>query len=296
MSTSVLSRSQIKLLSQILHSTSLSLGRNSQLALQRETLSRLLGFNDWNSASALLADKIAGDTEVAIALLEMPQHDAKRIMCVGRDAPWRLPEKARDYLVDRSVDPSQYVVTSYTRPDSLLPQEKRYYETIFSPSAGESITYKEQLTPAEIDYRPSYHTPVVMTFANLQGKFAFKLTAWLVSLYSKTDSASYFTGAAAKPLYNSIIQSITGTEPKLREAYCIVDNADANFPYAIVRCDERGAELEFIKALRYSPGGEIWEHLKGYNDQLGLSLLDVAEVTNSRWITDCENNGGETYD
>lgn len=293
---SSLSRPQVKLLSQILHSTSLSLGRDSLLAAQREKLSRLLGFNDWNGASALLPDQIAGDTDVAIALLEVPQHDAKTIMCVGGDAPWRLPEKVRDYLIDRSLDPSGFVVASYTRPDSVLPQKPRYYETVYSSSVGECTTYREKLTPAEVDYRPFYLTPIVMTLAKPQGQFAFKLTVWLVSLHSKTDDARYFAGAASNPLYNSLIQTITGIEPGLREAYCLVSNADANFPCAIVRCDERGTELEFVKALRYSPDGEIWEQLKGYNDQLGLSLLDVAEITNSRSFADGEYGGGETYD
>lgn len=293
---SSLSRPQVKLLSQLLHSTSLSLGRDSQLAAQREKLSRLLGFSDWNGASALLPDQITDDTDVAIALLEVPQHDAKTIMCVGRDAPWRLPEKVRDYLNDISLDPSGCVVTRYTRPDSLLPQKPSYYETVCSSSVGECTTYKEQLAPAEVDYRPFCLTPIVMTFAKQEGQFAFKLTVWLVSLCSRTSHARYFTGAASKPLYNSIVQTITGIEPGLREAYCLVSNADANFPCAIVRCDEGGTELEFVKALRYSPDGEIWEHLKGYNDQLGLSLLDVAEISNIRSITDSENDGGETYD
>lgn len=293
---SSLSRPQVKLLSQILHSTALSLGHDSQLAAQREKLSRLLGFNDWNGASALLPDQSVGNTDVAIALLEVPQHDAKTIMCVGRDAPWRLPEKVRDYLIDRSLDPSGFVVASYTRPDSVLPQKPKYYETVCSSSVGECTAHREQLAPAEVDYRPFYLTPIVMTFTKPQGQFAFKLTVWLVSLCSKTSAAWYFTGAASKPLYNSIIQTITGIEPRLREAYCLISNVDANFPCAIVRCDERGTELEFVKALRYSPDGEIWEQLKGYNDQLGLSLLDVAEITNSRSITDSENDEGETYD
>ncbi|KRW65815.1 hypothetical protein AO741_13640 [Pseudomonas sp. TTU2014-105ASC] len=293
---SSLSRHQVKLLSQILHSTSLSIGRNSQLAAQREKISRLLGFNDWNAASALLPDQIAGDTDVAIAVLEVPQHDAKTIMCVGCDAPWRLPEKVRDCLIDRSLDPSGFVVTSYTRPDAVLPQKPRYYETVLHSSPGESTTYRQQLAPAEVDYRPFYLTPIVMTFAKPQGQFAFKLTVWLISLRSETGDALYFTGATHKPLYNSIIQSLTGIEPVLREAYCLVSNADANFSYAIVRCDERGTELEFVKALRYSLDGDMWEQLKRYNDQLGLSILDVAEITNSLTTADSEDNGGETYD
>lgn len=279
---SSLSRPQVKLLSHILHSTSLALGRDSKLAEHLEKLSSLLGYKDWNVASAQLPEQIPDETHVAIALLEVPEQDAKTIMCVGRDSPWRLPEKIRDYLIDQSINPSGFAVTSYTRPDPVVAQKKRYFETDWYKSEGVVTTFREELDPNEVDYSPSYHTPIVMTFANLQGQFAFKLTVWLVSLLSKTGTATYFNGVGHKPLFNSIIQTITGHEPEYREGYCLVSSNDANNPYAIVRCNERGTELNHLKNLPYLPNSELWAQLKDYNDQLGLSLLDVAEITISR--------------
>jgi hypothetical protein len=72
----------VKLLSHILNSTSKALGRPSNLATKREMLSRLLGFNDWNGASARLPNHTHGDTHVGIALLKVPSAPPKTLMAL----------------------------------------------------------------------------------------------------------------------------------------------------------------------------------------------------------------------
>lgn len=105
MSIPALSSHGLKLLSQILHSTSKTLGCVSKLASQREKLSQLLGFHDWNGACARLPTHSHETTHVAIALLEIPSEVPKLFLSAGIDAPWRLPEKIRDYLINQSVKP-----------------------------------------------------------------------------------------------------------------------------------------------------------------------------------------------
>lgn len=288
---SALSASQVKLLSQILHTTSKSLGRRSKLASQREMLSHLLGFNDWNGACALLPDHIPDATHVAIALLEVPQHAPKTIMCTGNDAPWRLPEKVRDHLIKQSLNPSGFTVSSCSRPDPVGDAKPRYWEYVVSRSIEDVTTYREALDPNEPDYSSRDHTPIVMTFANAQGHFAFTLTVWLISLHPRTGTATNFTGAVSMPLYNTLIGSITGRLPELRQAYCLVGSREIN-SYAIVRCDESGTELELVKNLPYLPNEELWAHLKQYNSALGLSLLDVADITATCSYRESEDTGG----
>src|SRR6218665_3898817 len=119
MSIPALSSLDVKLLSHILHSTSKSLGRSSKLAYQREMLSELLGFNDWNSACAMLPEYSDETSHVSIALLEMPSVPPKPFMSVGIDAPWRLPEKVRNHLVNQSLNPADLTVSYCSRPDPV---------------------------------------------------------------------------------------------------------------------------------------------------------------------------------
>lgn len=287
-----LSASQVKLLSQILHTTSKSLGRPSKLASQREMLSHLLGFNDWNGACAMLPDQIPNTTHVAIALLEVRQQAPKTFMCIGNDAPWRLPEKVRDHLIKQSLNPSNFTVSRCSRPDPVEDAKPRYSEYMVFRSIEDVTTYREAFDPNEPDYRGCDHTPIVMTFASAQGHSAFKLTVWLISLHPKTGTATNFTGAVSMPLYNTLIESITGHLPELRQAYCLVGSRDEINSYAIVRCDEMGSELELVKSLPYLSNKELWAHLKQYNSALGLSLLDVADITAACSYMDREGTEG----
>ncbi|SDU24739.1 hypothetical protein SAMN05216296_2636 [Pseudomonas pohangensis] len=161
-------------------------------------------------------------------------------------------------------------------------------------SIEDVTTYREGLDPNEPDYRGRDHTPIVMTFANAQGRSAFTLTVWLISLHPRTNTATNFTGAVSMPLYNTLIESITGHLPELRQGYCLVGSRDEINPYAIVRCDERGSELELVKSLPHLPNEELWAHLKQYNSALGLSLLDVADITATCSYRDSEDIG-ETW-
>lgn len=289
---SALSSYHVKLLSQILHSTSKTLGRPSKLASQREMLSHLLGFKDWNSVCALLPDCISDTIHVGIALLEVPSADPKSFMCTGIDAPWRLPEKVRDHLIKESLNPIGHTVASYSRPDPLPEATPRYWYYDFSPTVGVTTEHKVALDPHELDYSFLDHTPTVMTFSDTRGRDAFKLTVWLITLHPGTVKATNFSGAALMPLYNTIIESITGFSPELRQAYCLVSSRHDGFDHAIVRCNEKGKELEVVKDLPYLPNDELWAQLTPYNKVLGLSLRDVADITRACVYADDEIGDG----
>lgn len=160
------------------------------------------------------------------------------------------------------------------------------------PEAFQVLLRTFRTEPNEPDYRGRDHTPIVMTFASPQGHSAFTLTVWLISLHPRTGTATNFTGAVSMPLYNTLIKSITGRLPELRQAYCLVGSRDEINSYAIVRCDERGSEIELVKSLPYLSNEELWAHLKQYNSALGLSLLDVADITAKYSYRDSEDTGG----
>lgn len=88
------------------------------------------------------------------------------------------------------------------------------------------------------------------------------------------------------PLYNTFIESITGRMPEIREAYCLVSSRQDGYNNAIVKCNERGNELEVVEHLRYMDIDQAWEKLASYNKKLGLSLLDVADITSACFSED----------
>ncbi|MDP2244331.1 hypothetical protein [Pseudomonas sp.] len=289
MSIFALSSHDVKLLSHILHSTSKAIGRPSKLAPQREMLSKLLGFRDWNIACAILPDRLSDTIHVAIALLEAPSAAPKLLMTSGIDAPWRLPEKVRDHLVNQSQDPTGFTVSSCTRPDPVGDVKLQHWSYELAPGLGRVTEHKVAFGPHEIDYGRSNHTPTVMTFANARGQDAFTVTVWSITLHPESRKATNFTGAASMPFYNTFIESITGHAPEHRQAYCLVNSRQNGFANAIVRCNERGSELEIVEHLHYMKIEEAWAKLAPYNKALGLSLLDVADITWACSATDDED-------
>ncbi|GEM_PF-776657 len=279
MSISALSSNDVKLLSQILHTTSKAIGRLSKLASQREMLSKLIGFHDWNVACAMLPDRISDTTHVAIALLEVPSAAPKLLITTGIDAPWRLPEKLRDHLVNQTLDPIGFSVSSCSRPDPVGDVKPRYWHYQVALAPGDITNHREEFAPHEPDYGGHDHTPTVMTFADSQGRDAFTVTVWSITLHPESRTATKFTGAASMPFYNTFVESITGHAPALREAYCLVNSRQDGFANAIIRCNERGAQLEIIEHLPHMKNDERWTKLVPYNNALGLSLLDVADIT-----------------
>ncbi len=147
MSIPALSSQDVKLLSQILHSTSRSLGCVSKLASQREMLSRLLGFHDWNGACAILPAHSHETTQVAIASLETPSVVPKWFLSVGNDAPWRLPEKICDYLITQSLNPTDLTVSHYSRPDPKRDVKPRHWSYMCAPSPSSYVENKIAFAP-----------------------------------------------------------------------------------------------------------------------------------------------------
>lgn len=291
---SALSSNDVKLLSQILHSTSKALGRASKLAAHREMLSRLLGFNDWNGACAMLPNHTPDNTHVGIALLEVPSAPPETFIATGIDAPWRLPDKVRNHLTKNSLSPAGFTVPSYSRPDPKGDPKPRYRSFTVALKPGSSTEHKVPFGPHAPDYSRLDHTPTVMTFANAQGRVDFTLNVWCITLHSGTGTATNFTGAMSMPLSHTLIASITGRAPDLRQAYCLVNSRQGGFAYAIVRCNERGSELEIVKHLPHMTEDEAWAELAPYNNVLGLSLLDVADITDACFSADNEDIG-ETW-
>ena len=278
---SPLSSNDVKLLSHILHSTSKALGRPSKLAAHREMLSRLLGFNDWNGACALLPEKTLDNAHVGIALLEVPSAPPKTFVATGINAPWRLTEMVRNCLTKSSLNPAGFTVLSCSRPDPVGVTKSRHWGFTAALSPESVTEHKVVLGPHTPDYSRRNHTPIVMTFANAQGSVDFTLTVWCISLHSGTGTATNFTGAMSLPLSRTLIESITNCTPDLRQAYCLVNSRRGGSAYAIVRCNERGSELEIVKHLPHMTEDEAWAQLAPYNNALGLSLLDVADITSA---------------
>ncbi|WP_208537325.1 hypothetical protein, partial [Pseudomonas aeruginosa] len=113
---------------------------------------------------------------------------------------------------------------------------------------------------------------------------------------SLSDSPIYFNGASHKPMYNSIVETITGVEPANRKGYCLVESDDARNPHSLIKCDEQGREIEHVRNLPPLPESELWAELKAYNDQLRLSLTDAAEIAKATVDMYAEYAGGETFD
>jgi hypothetical protein len=288
-----LSSNDVKLLSQILHSTSKALGRPSKLAAQREMLSRLLGFNDWNGACAMLPNHTPANTHAGIALLEVPSAPPKTLLTTGIDAPWRLFDKVRDHLTQQSLNPTDFTVLSYSRPGPEGGPKPRYSRLSVALAPGNSTEHKVPFGPHAPDYSGLDHTPTVVTFSNAQD-IVFTLTVWCISLYPGTGTATNFTGAMSMPLSHTLIESITGRAPDLRQAYCLVNSRQGGSAYAIVRCNERGSVLELLRHLPHMTEDEAWAELALYNNALDLSLLDVADIT-SACISEDNEDIGETW-
>ena len=291
MPSHVLSSNDVKLLSQILHTTSKIIGRPSKLAAHREMLSRVLGFRDWNSACALLPEHSHQVVTVALSLLEVPGSPVRLLMATGNDASWRLPALVREHLVSSSLDPAGFTVRRYSRPDPVSGLLQRYWEFTVSTEAGHErpVVHKVPLAIHTPDYGRRDLTPVVATFANAQGQEAFTLTVWNLTLQSSADrTATCFADASSIPLYNSVVETITGQAPDLRQAFCLVSSRAPNFSNAIVRCDEMGRELEVVEHLPYMQDDKLWALLAPYNSELGLSMLDVAEITEACFVNDSE--------
>lgn len=286
MYTTTLSSNSVKLLSKVLHSTSKSIGRTSKLASQREILSKLLGFNDWNVACAILPEHLLDTTHVSIALLELPSAASKFFIATGNDAPWRLPEKVRDHLVNQSLNPEDLIVSSHSKPDPTGDVRPRYWYCDFISKAEPIKTFKIELSSLSPDYSYQNLSPAVMTFTDKKGHEVCTVTVWHVTLFPAPLKAMSFIGAASMPLYNTFIESITGRMPELREAYCLVSSRQDGYDSAVVKCNERGAELEVMEHLRYMDMDLAWAKLASYNKKLGLSLLDVADITSACFSED----------
>ena len=291
-----LSRKQVLELAKILHSTTKALDQSSKLSAHQEKLSDLLGYPHWNAASAGLPETITEETAAAIALVEIPGQTPMTFLTHGRAAPWNMPLVVRDYLIAQPLNPNGFRVTSYTRPAPVVAQKPRFFTISFYSAVDEYTKHREPLDPNDISYCNKNHTPIVVTFADQAGKFSFKLTLWLVTFYALSDSPIYFNGASHKPMYNSIVETITGVEPINRQGYCLVDSDDAWNPHALMKCDEQGREIEHIRNLPPLPENELWAELKAYNDQLNLSLTDAAEITRTTVYMYSEYAGGETFD
>lgn len=297
MSTPALSSHNVKQLSQVLHTTSKLLGRPSTLATHREMLSKLLGFGDWNAACALLPEHSNGTTHVAIALLEVPSLPTKSFITTGNDAPWRLPEKIRDHLIRHSLDSAGCAVLKYSRPDPAGGMKQRYWEFALHLTGTEEQPKVEKVPfgPHTPDYGRADLTPTVVTFADRDGRASFTVTVWYLTLQSSGMSpATNFTGAASLPLYNTFVESITSRAPGLRQAYCLVNSREGQAGNAIVRCNELGSELEIVEHLPYMQDDVLWSLVAPYNNALGLSLLDVADITDACFSNDNDDDG-DTY-
>ena len=164
----------------------------------------------------------------------------------------------------------------------------RYWSYLFAPSPDRLLEQKVAFAPHEPDYGNDDHTPTVMTFANAQGQGAFKVTVWSITLHPVSLGATNFTGAASMPLYNTFIESITGRTPELRQAFCLVNSRQDGFAYAIAKCDERGHELGVVEHIRHMNVAEAWAMVEPHNKALGLSLLDVADITSACIDADIE--------
>ena len=287
----VLSSIEVKLLSQILHSTSKALGRPSKLAAKREMLSRLLGFNDWNGACAMLRNHTPDNNHVGIALLEVPFASTKTFIEIGNDAPWRLSDTVRNHLTKHSLNPESFTATRCSRPDPEGGQKPRSWRFTVALTPESITEQKAPFDPHTPDYSRQDHTPTVITFSNAQGRVDFTLTVWVISMHSGTGTATNFTGAMSRPLSHTLIKSITGRAPDLRQAYCLVNSRQDGFANAIVRCNEMGSELGIAKHLPYMTEDEAWAQLAPYNNALGLSTLDVADITNACFIADIDDIG-----
>lgn len=291
-----LSRKQVLELAKILHSTTKALGQSSKLSAHQEKLSHLLGYPHWNGASAALPETIPEETAAAIALVEIPGQTPMTFLTDGRAAPWNMLLVVRDYLIAQSLNPDGFGITSYTRPDPVVAQNPRFRTMGLSTAVGGYTEHREPIDPNDISYCHQNHTPIVATFADQAGKFSFKLTLWLVTFYALSHLPIYFNGASPKPMYNSIVEKITGVEPVNREGYCLVGSDDARNPHALMKCDEQGREIEHIRNLPSLPESELWAELKAYNGQLNLSLTDASEITQTTVYEYAEYAGGETFD
>lgn len=272
------------------------MGRPSNLATKREMLSRLLGFNDWNGASAMLPNHTPGNTHVGIALLEVPSAPPKTFIATGIDAPWRLPEKIRSHLTKHSLNPAGFIVSSCSRPDREGDAIPRYWSYAVALTPGSITEHKVPFARHTPDYSRLDHTPSVMTFTHAQGgvDVMLTLTVWWITLDPSTGTATNFTGAMSRPLSHTLIETITGRTPDLRQAYCLVNSRQAGFSNAVVRCNEMGSELEVVKHLPYMTEDDAWTQLAPYNNVLGLSLLDVADITDACFRAN-NDDIGETW-
>lgn len=277
-----LSSPDVKQLSQIIHSTSRALGRPSKLSYHRELLSQLLGFRDWNVACATLPDRSSNTTQIAMALVEVPSSAPKFLMATGIDALWRLPEKVCDHLLHQSLDPKEFRVSSWSRPDPVNKGEDiRYWYFDHAIAPGHVEHHKVAMAPDEPDYSRRELTPAVMTFTNAPAQDSLTITLWGITLHSESRTASAFSEASSMPIYNVFVNSITGQSPGLREAYCLVNSRRGGFANAIVRCNERGSELEVVEHIPHNASDAAWRMLAPYNNALGLSLIDVADITDA---------------
>ncbi len=281
MYTKPLSSNSIKLLSKVLHDTSKSIGRASKLANQREMLSKLAGYHDWNSAKAVLPEHLNCTTHASIALLELPSTDPKFFMTTGNDAPWRLPEKVRDHLVNQSLNTQDLIVSHSSRPDQVVSVKSRYYFYDVISESGPLKGNKIELPPHAPDYSFQDLSPAVTIFADKKGREICTITTWHITLSANSNTASNFTGATSTPLYNTFIESITGHTPEIRVAYCLVSSRQDSYANAIVKCNEMGRELEVVEHIPHKSTDQAWEKLALYNKALGLSLLDVADITSA---------------
>lgn len=290
---STLTSSDVKQLSQILHSTSKALGLPSKLSGHRELLSQLLGFRDWNAARAMLPDLTTHTTHVAIASVQVPQSPPKFLMLTGNDALWQMPGKVHDQLISRCLNPKDLRVSSWSRPDPIDKGEKaRYWAYSFSPRPGHTELHKVPMAPDQPDYGDHDLTPVVMTLANAQMRDVASIALWSITLHSGSRNATAFSEVASLPIYNTLVHAITGRSPGIREAYCLVNSRRGGFSSAIVRCDEMGRELDIAEHLPYMADDAAWKILAPYNNALGLSLLDVADITKACVGEDNAYSGG----
>lgn len=294
MSTISLSSNGIKLLSQVLHSTLKSIGRTSKLAAKREMLSKRLGFNDWNSACAILPEHLDCTTHTSIALLELPSAAPVFLMTTGNDAPWRLPEEVRDHLFNQSLNPKDFIVSHSSRPDSIVGVKPKYWFFDVARGPDDVIKHKVKISPHVPDYSFEDLNPTVTILSNKKGHKVCTVTTWHITLSATSNTALNFRGAVSRPLYNTFIESITDCTHELREAYCLVNSRQAGSAYAIVKCNERGSELEVVEHLPFVENGQFmeddqaWKKVAPYNKALGLSLLDVADITIACFSEDSE--------
>lgn len=181
---------------------------------------------------------------------------------------------------------------SCSRPDPEGDPKPRYWRFTVALTPGSSTEHTVPFGLHTPDYSSLDHTPTVMTFANAKGRVDFTLTVWCITLHPGTGTATNFTGAMSMPLSHTLIESITGRASDLRQAYCLANSRQYGFANAIVRCNERSSELEIVKHLPYMTEDEAWAQLAPYNNVLGLSLLDVADITNACFSAENQDIGG----